>query len=514
MIYAAVIILELIIDWVSYIQPIEDLNITAWNPQVALHLVFLLSSKANFFPIVIAGIAGNFIIRSDDVLSISNIDVLLTVIIYYCGMLFFRKFLSTLRIFKESTEFLKFILFSAAIASIRGITSTSLYVIGREIESEQIIRSVTSITIGDCTGLIIFAPLLILMNVDGIKDTLKSIFSSRTVAITIVIFGVFFYMLAISPQDNALRFIYLIIVPICFVAFSFKIRNVLILVVIAQFMLAAAFMYRNSPFYRVMEIQLMILIISSVVIYVSMIIIERREFEARARMIETSRNLATISGIILHEIAQPITALSAYSQIQLNALESENELERPKLKSYAKSMNDEISRVRDLFVKIKGSISNDTESTSHITNVIEVIESIYKLIQPYANASGVNIRLDIKAEEIYFLAMPQNFSIAFKNLLTNAVQSANKSEIKECIVQLHQSYDLCFIDFSDSGEVISRDKLTKIFDYGFSGSDMGLGIGLSIAKDLIEISGGKIIVYPNQKLKFRIVLPKAYAPKT
>ena len=124
-------------------------------------------------------------------------------------------------------------------------------------------------------------------------------------------------MLAISPMDNALRFIYIIIVPICFVAFSFKIRNVLILVVVAQFMLAAAFMYRNSPFYRVMEIQLMILIISSVVIYVSMIIIERREFEARARMIETSRNLATISGIILHEIAQPITALSTYSQIQL-----------------------------------------------------------------------------------------------------------------------------------------------------------------------------------------------------
>jgi signal transduction histidine kinase len=110
--------------------------------------------------------------------------------------------------------------------------------------------------------------------------------------------------------------------------------------------------------------------------------------------------------------------------------------------------------------------------------------------------------------------VPHNFSIAFKNLLTNAVQSASKSDIKECSIELHQSYDLCFIDFTDSGEMISRDKSTKIFDYGFSGSDMGLGIGLSIAKELIEISGGKIIVYPNQRLKFRIVLPKAYAPKT
>jgi signal transduction histidine kinase len=190
-------------------------------------------------------------------------------------------------------------------------------------------------------------------------------------------------------------------------------------------------------------------------------------------MIETSRNLATISGIILHEIAQPITALSTYSQIQLNALESENELERIKLKSYAQSMNDEISRVRDLFIKIRGSIRNDTESTGHITNVIETVESIYKLIRPYA-----------------------------------------KSDIKECSIELHQSHDLCFIDFTDSGEMISREKSTKIFDYGFSGSDMGLGIGLSIAKELIEISGGKIIVYPNQRLKFRIVIPKAYAPKT
>jgi signal transduction histidine kinase len=142
------------------------------------------------------------------------------------------------------------------------------------------------------------------------------------------------------------------------------------------------------------------------------------------------------------------------------------------------------------------------------------MQSIYNLIQPYANANAVKVRLNVTSEEIYFLSIPQNFSIAFKNLLTNAVQSASKSEIKECVIQVHQSYDLCFIDFSDSGEMISRDKLSKIFDYGFSGSDIVLGIGLSIAKDLIEISGGKIIVYPNQRLKFRIVLPKAYAPKT
>ena len=211
MIYAAVIILELFVDWVSYIQPIEDLNITAWNPQVALHLVFLLISKANFIPIVIAGIAGNIIIRSADIFSISNLEAIVTVIIYFGGILFLRKFISTLRIFKESSEFLKFILFSIAIASIHGITTTGLYFIGGKIESDQIIRSVTSIIIGDCTGLIIFSPLLILMSIDGIKEILKSILSNRTVTIAIIILGVFFYALAISPMDNALRFIYIII---------------------------------------------------------------------------------------------------------------------------------------------------------------------------------------------------------------------------------------------------------------------------------------------------------------
>ena len=109
MIYAAVIILELFVDWVSYIQPIEGLNITAWNPQVGLHLVFMLISKANFFPIVIAGVAGNIIIRSADIFSISNLEAIATAIIYLGGILFFRKFISTLRIFKDSVEFLKFI---------------------------------------------------------------------------------------------------------------------------------------------------------------------------------------------------------------------------------------------------------------------------------------------------------------------------------------------------------------------------------------------------------------------
>jgi signal transduction histidine kinase len=513
MIYVSIFFLELIIDWLSYIQPIAELNITAWNPQVAFHLVFLLRSKANFLPIIIAGIAGNVLIRSADIFSISNVEAILTVAIYFGGMLFFLKFFRTNSVLKDSKKFLKYIALSVAIAIVHAITATSLYFLAGEIPSDKVIQSTVSIIIGDSTGLIIFAPLLILMLVNGLKETLDSILNSVTIGIIFVTLAIFFYMLAISPVENALRFIYLIIIPIFFSAFGLKIKNVFILLVAAQFMLAAAFVFRNSPYYRVIEIQLMILIISSVVIYVSMIIIERREFETKARMIATSRNLATISGIILHEIAQPITALITYSQIQLNALDNEDEIDKTKIKSYAKSINDEIVRVRDLFIKIKDGIRHDNEITDPLTNVVELMKSACEQIQPSANAVGVNVRLNIKDEVIYISVLPQNFNIAVRNLLTNAVQSASASKVKKCDIDLYQSSDLCFIDFTDSGERISKNKLKKLFDYGFSDSGIGLGIGLSIAKDLIEISKGNIIAFDNKNLKFRIIFPKAYATK-
>ncbi len=505
--FLAVFTIEIFIDWLSFIQPLSGFNITPWNPQAAIHIFFLLQSRIYFYPIIIAGIVGNLIIRSNGIFSIGNLETILITLLYLVGSILLTKYLKVTKIIESGAEFLKFIIFSINIAFIHAIISTFLYFYIGKLSKNDIVISIITLMIGDTSGLIIISPLLFTFLIYGAKETFYNIFDNWLIIFCIVIITSFIYFLATSKQDNSLRFIYLIIIPICGAAFSFNFKNTMLLIVASQIMLAVAFLYRDTPLYRVAEIQMMILVISSVTIYVSMIIIERRELEKKAKMMATSRNLATIAGILLHEIAQPITALSTYSRIQLNDLNNNGALDKNKILYSAKNIDDEITRVREIFIKIKADISDRDEITTAQTNVTPLVKTIFNLLQPSAKLLNVEVKLNISNDVISVISASQNISIAFKNLLLNSIQSASKSIKKECTVELYKTSDLCFIDFIDSGEFISKENLNRIFNYGYSDSNSGMGIGLSIAKDLVEISNGNVIAYPNQKLKFRIILP-------
>ncbi len=511
MFYLFVFFAELLVDWVSYIRPLGDLNITSWNPQAALQLYFLLLNKANFFPIVFAGIAGNIVIRSEDLLASNQLEPLISAFVYLCASLIFRKAFSTIIIFRKSTEFLKFLGFCIIVAFVHALIISCFYYFFGELPVEKVFRAVLAQLIGNSSGLIIFGPMLIVVHTIGMRGMLRATAGRMSVVFTVLMLAVFFYFLATSTVDNPLRFIYLIVIPVIFIALRLQIEDVVTLVLAVQIMIAGAFLFRGSSFDRVMEIQFMISVISSVVIYLSLIIIERRELQQRARMLETNRHLATMSGIILHEIAQPITALSTYSQIQLNELRSGQQIDKARLESYAKSIHDEISRVRDLFVGIREAIGQNDEGPLPAVDVVAVLMSAVGLVQPSAKAMGVDIFVHSGEQAIHASVQKQNLSMAIRNLLINALQAASNSAERWSEIKIHQSTDMCFIDFSDSGEAIVRRDLKNIFSYGFSRSEYGLGIGLSIAKDLIEVSGGRIVAYHDQRLKFRIILPKISA---
>lgn|GEM_PF-5203269 len=510
MFYLTVFILELLVDWVSYIRPVADLNVTNWNPQVALHLYFLLISKRSVVPIALAGVAANLLVRSANVLDLIHLEPIAVALLYLSASLVFEKIFDAIKIFEKSSEFLRFLGFCAVVSSVHAIIGTAIYFFVGELNSVQLIHSAIAVFIGDSTGLIILFPFLMVIHIHGEGKTIKEIFWKKEIQATLIAFGIFFFFLTTLDIVNPLRFTYLVAIPIFFIAFRFEIKDVMALILVVQIMLAVAFTYRGSTFERVMEIQFMLFVISSSIIYLSLIIFERREFQEKARLKRTERQLATMSGIILHEIAQPVTALGNFSMIQLNALDTEGEIDKEKLKSYAKSINTEINRVREILIQIKKSVSEEEKYLTSSVEIIAVIRSVLELIVPSAKALGVSVRLSTESELMYASISRQNLSIAVRNLLTNAVQAASNSGDKCCLVDIHQSADFCFIDFTDSGNFISRNHVEKIFDYGFKESEYGLGIGLSIAKDLLEISGSKILAYHEQSMKFRIVIKKSH----
>ena len=70
---------------------------------------------------------------------------------------------------------------------------------------------------------------------------------------------------------------------------------------------------------------------------------------------------------------------------------------------------------------------------------------------------------------------------------------------------------LCALLFSDNGPGIPGELVSRVFEPLFSGKEGGHGMGLSIARDMVEVHGGSIEILRDRRRRganFRVSLPR------
>ncbi len=87
---------------------------------------------------------------------------------------------------------------------------------------------------------------------------------------------------------------------------------------------------------------------------------------------------------------------------------------------------------------------------------------------------------------------PDQISTAFRNIIVNAIQSMERrGKLSIDVNPLDKGVE---IRFKDTGIGILPENLHLLFEPLFSTKTHGIGLGLCIAKDVVENHGGKIIV--------------------
>jgi signal transduction histidine kinase len=112
--------------------------------------------------------------------------------------------------------------------------------------------------------------------------------------------------------------------------------------------------------------------------------------------------------------------------------------------------------------------------------------------------AGENPIVEVDAEQL---------QIALMNLMLNAAQAAG--EAGRVRVSIRATDGQCAIEVSDSGPGISAEALAKIFEPFFTTKHRGTGLGLPVAKRVIEMHQGKMEVVspPGGGAVVRISLP-------
>lgn len=195
-----------------------------------------------------------------------------------------------------------------------------------------------------------------------------------------------------------------------------------------------------------------------------------------------------------HQLGTPLSSLIAWNELRKIS---------PKTADFAEIEKDihRLEKVTDRFSKI-GSIP-----VLSPTDIDGVLREVCSYMQGRISEK-IMISLEIKDN----IKVPCNatlFEWVIENLIRNAVDAMDAAGAIH--IELFKSENWCVIDVKDTGKGIPRSEFAKIFKPGYSTKKRGWGLGLSLAKRIIEnYHSGKIFIKESEPLKgttFRIQLP-------
>ncbi|OAD90615.1 two-component sensor histidine kinase [Aequorivita soesokkakensis] len=203
-------------------------------------------------------------------------------------------------------------------------------------------------------------------------------------------------------------------------------------------------------------------------------------FYKTSKSSEQNRLWAGMAKETAHQIGTPLSSLVGWTEI----LKSENV--NPE---YISEMEKDISRletITDRFSKI-GSVPKLEQH-----DLVEETKATFYYLQK-RTSKLINFQLNVPETPIYVEINPQLFSWTVENLVKNGID-AMKGKGKITIA-IEQNSKYAKVLISDTGKGLTKSEFKKIFTPGHTTKKRGWGLGLSLAKRIIEeYHNGKIKV--------------------
>jgi signal transduction histidine kinase/ActR/RegA family two-component response regulator len=228
--------------------------------------------------------------------------------------------------------------------------------------------------------------------------------------------------------------------------------------------------------------------------------------------------LATLS----HELRTPLNAVLGWASMLQRGAKDEETLKRglQTIERNARAQGQLIDDLLDMSRIISGNLRLDVQ----LLEPEKVIEAALGTLHPAAVAKRIDLRVDVARGLGLVLGDPGRLQQVMWNLLSNAVKFTPSGGMVQ--VMLGRDDQDVVIRVADSGIGIEPDFLPHVFDR-FRQQDAsitrkhgGLGLGLSIARQLIELHGGTINVASEGNhagttftLRLPLAEPQARAPQ-
>jgi PAS domain S-box-containing protein len=245
-----------------------------------------------------------------------------------------------------------------------------------------------------------------------------------------------------------------------------------------------------------------------------------REHDLRETAEEANRLKDEFLAIMSHELRNPLNVILGYAELllRMDEIKQSPNLHRmaDAVKRNAVAQSKLIRDLLDLSRLRSGKLELNRETVSPVVSIQNAIETV----RIDADSKDIDIQVVAPDEPLFVQADPVRLEQIIWNLLNNSVKFTPRGGRIE--VRLEEENDDIVLTVADNGQGIDTSFLPHIFeifrqaDSGTSRAQSGMGIGLAVVQQLVELHGGSVTAYSaglGQGARFTIRLPRSVDTK-
>jgi two-component system sensor kinase FixL len=237
---------------------------------------------------------------------------------------------------------------------------------------------------------------------------------------------------------------------------------------------------------------------------------ERRIEDLQTELLHASRLsvMGQMASTMAHELNQPLTAVTNYLEAGRHLL-STGTVPAERIADLMEKAVAQAQRAGEVIRQLRQFVSKG-ETERHTQNLNQLVEEALALGLVGARQLGVRVLLELDHDLPRVLVDPVQIQQVILNLVRNAIEAMETVEHRELKVATRVTGDEIEATVADTGPGIAPELADRLFQPFVTTKKTGMGLGLSICREIIEAHHGHLTATPREGggTLFRLTLPR------
>jgi signal transduction histidine kinase len=495
------------LDWASYIDPVGPFNITPWNPQAALAIVWMLLGGLQHAPVVLATIVvADTVVRHAPGGYFITLLTSVTLAGGYAAIAWMLRSLLVdlgLRSSRQLTIFAGVVLGGTAIV---GAAFVGVLRGADLLAATPLLNAWLRFWVGDAVGILVTAPLLLAVADAERRNGMLALARRRETLLQGLVLAATIWLIFFGLGGDPGHHFYALFVPLIWIAARGGMNGAIAATAVVQLGVVAGIHAETTPDFPVPEIQALVAALTLTGLYLGMMVDERERAAESLRQTLRLAAAGDMAGAIAHELNQPLTALANYGQ---SALMLSSKGDTAQLPAVISRMLDEAQRASEVVRRLRDFFRAGTTRLEPLS-AEDLVLAVRRIAQQIIGARPVAFEVvsDPDLPALYVDRM--QIELVIRNLLANAAEALDKNsgEEKRIRVRLQRAdAERLSLVIADTGPGLKADMLERVFEPFVSGKPTGMGLGLAISRAIAEAHGGALEARTAAHGEFQLLLP-------